>query len=242
MKNWNLLFVVMIFVLLSCKKQEDGPKPDHAIKIGDYNDMFINKLNTTKQLAFNFAPFSFDVDNDGIDDFSISEGHSQVPGNFSIPSALITCLDTKTFFSMVNTFDSTWLSSSTHTTGNVISTSEHYYCHSVPNVPLYRIDSAKHLKRYALGDSVTSGDLWQSRQFGFLNLGNEPFATYYDWVVGGTVHIVYTTYYFNCYFLPREKDVFIGIKKVNGEHTKYGWIKLYIADNNTVTIVESAMQ
>jgi hypothetical protein len=77
-----------------------------------------------------------------------------------------------------------------------------------------------------------------------VNFTDEPFQDYWDYFNNDTVWLHFNTSYKDCYFLPVNHVVFIGVKRTEGERVRLGWIKLSIIQNysKSLYISESAIQ
>jgi hypothetical protein len=250
MKTIKILLILLIIISFSCKKNSNELEIINAIQIEDYSNMDVNRYNTLINLGYDFNPYSFDIDNDGIDDLRISYKDNVIRSNDYFMSGVIECLD-QTYLSKINTIDTTYYEYKTDTTGDdggyiFVRTILTLYCENTSNNLSGSGVEQEHLKVYYKGDIVSPDDSWQSDVFVFANLRDEPATTYWDYWdrICDTVWMHYNISYIDCYFLPTNQTVFIGVKKVKGEQTKFGWIKLILIKNGgkSLYITESAIQ
>jgi len=216
------------FLLFSCTKNNEGIDSKLA-EIGDYSGMDVNTYDTIINLGYNFIPFNFDIDNDDINDFRISYADSVIRNNEGFMAGVIECLDQNMYLSTIHTVDTTYFSRRTQTTlvNRVhISIYSTYQCANTEGFSISETETNIHLKPYYPEENISPNDFWQYGKFVFGNLRDEPSSTYSDVVTTDTIWIRYKVSFLDCYFLPVNQDIYIGIKKVRGLHSRYGWIKL----------------
>jgi hypothetical protein len=244
--NGILLFSVIIF-LLSCEKK-NIETADYTVQIEDYSSMDVNAYDTIINLDYGFNPYSMDMDDDGTDDLRISYKDGVIRSNDYFMSGVIECLDQNTFLSIITKTDTTfyeYLADTTRDGRVVISTNSIYHCeNNTGKLSVSGTEKNYHLKDYYKGDTISPGYEWISGTFTMVNFTDEPFQDYWDYFNSDTVWLHFETSYKDCYFLPVNQVVFIGVKKTQGERVRLGWIKLAIVQNysKSLYISESAIQ
>jgi hypothetical protein len=202
--NGILLFSVIIF-LLSCEKK-NIETADYTVQIEDYSSMDVNAYDTIINLDYGFNPYSMDMDDDGTDDLRISYKDGVIRSNDYFMS------DT-TFYE--------YLADTTRDGRVVISTNSIYHCeNNTGKLSVSGTEKNYHLKDYYKGDTISPGYEWISGTFTMVNFTDEPFQDYWDYFNSDTVWLHFETSYKDCYFLPVNQVVFIGVKKTQGERVR----------------------
>jgi hypothetical protein len=245
MKN-ILLIIVLIVIMLSCKKQDSEVKIDSVV-IGDYSNITKTSYDTLLKFDNNFKPFYLDIDNDSIADFRIENLMKNHP-KYRYMSAQITCLDSNTYLSKVDVTDTTYVYSRVE--GDTIHGTKFYYfsCKkSSAGSYLYDVEQSEKLKVYYKNGMVTNHDSWKSGSFDIINTGGFILNNSELFRNGevDTNRLIIFTFTMDCLFLPQYRMNFIGFKKTKDKQTKFGWIEFGIIgyfNNSTLYIIETAIQ
>ena len=214
-------------ILSSCRKENKVSQTKDRIVIGDYSDMRANNYDTILKLdhqseILHESEIGIDINNDNIDDYKLNISN----GNY-YPIMKILSLSPNSMLDGELVADSTFY----HVDGN----KTYYSCRRMTEndavkkiSPDVFILTPKEEK-----DIINSNDYFKSDTVIFID---ESYSDYWG-------HGTYEDYYDNtCNNLPSNVELFIGIKLLENNLEKLGWIKILILDNNVLVITESAVQ
>ena len=245
-----LLLISSTIILFSCNKHDSEQEPSSEVKIGNYSNMITTRYDTLLSLKYNFSPVSLDVDNDGIFDFRIEYHEANViPINRSFMSAIIVCLDSNTFLSIINKSDTTYIEHLSDTSSDHYKefTTKYRCDKNSDKAEIYGVKQIEYPKTYYKDDTISLDDSWKSKGIVFENIGDPVYWLYHDWYdrINNIVWMYYQVYYIECHFsLPYNQDFYFGFKKVKGNRERIGWIKFRIlpVDGKILFISEAAIQ
>jgi hypothetical protein len=248
LEKLKIVAVLFLFVFSSCKKENKEPliRPDSII-IGDYTDMVRHTYDTVIYYQGNGSGIDLDIDNDNTGDVRLV---SEMWGSVGLghhPRSQIMCLNKNVSLSGYLTSDTTffyldrnivpWSDSIVHV--DEIST---FSCHSI-NVDDTILDIAPDrfkISAKRLYDKINQEDTFKSDSVILIDesyLYPPLIITKQD-----TVIYKYESFFNDCNIFPQNSVSYIGLRIMNGNGIKYGWVKLSVVDNNKIIIFETAIQ
>ena len=240
----SLIFILGLF---SCSKESVEPKlpkPNltnigESIIIGNTTNMIVKNYNHNVS-AIGGVTFSFDIDNNGVHDYSIFSGYVQGQGGGGQASKISSLnlnyllhgkLENNYLYSYSDTITyagpSPWLGE----IHNYISCD-----HINPNETINQIDSNRlHITPLDSSILLYNNSTFSSQQNIYL------YQTSWSMSDSNPPWITQPHRYYNCDYFPLGVEKYIGIKTVINGQTKLGWIKI-ISRGYQVDLIKTAIQ
>jgi len=254
MKLTCLIIAVVVCVFASCKKdvlvfpEPVSPQTDSTLQIGSFNNVVLKTYNVELVGVYYDDPLTFEIDvnNDNSPDFRFSSERWGSPGMGIHPRTKLSCLNENSMlYGQIKTDSTfTFMGVDTYITDSTVTiyNRQHFACNQVTpaytlsavSEPMFRIiprsfNDLLKVSDYFKMDTVTLIDEASS----ILNFGeiHNDTTTYNE--------NVYDNY---CSYLNPGGIYYIGIKMIQGNGPKLGWIKLSVSANKDPTIIESVVQ
>lgn len=256
----GFLFISLLF-LFSCKK-EKFLDPEYLINrgdsiiIGDTTNMIVRHYNVT---LYPYCwpgctqEFPFDINSDGVTDFSFNLGVGYSSGCGSTYQSDIFCLNNNLKINIFYRNDTLYLQQDTTIKSYVTATlnvlveiiNTFKLNNSLPNDLIDTIyKNKKRVTPFKQNDILDKSLLYKSDSV-LLNLipCAQPFQVPTSRISNDTLFQTYTYYKTTIDCFPRNKIQYIGFTfaDINGK-TKLGWIKLDHRSNSTIILYETAIQ
>ena len=251
------IICLIILNFISCKKDsiipEDNSNNKAEIRLGDYDKMLVLNQDLEIEGGYNKEKsLDLDINNDSIGDFRISSVDWGSPGLGRHPTVAIRSLDsvnlicgkllTDTTFYHYQ-IDTTYDNSSSVTTINYRTT---YSCQRIQeNDSIIEIvPDMFHINLYYRNESIAKSDTYEYLPDNYVL--TENWSGFYDGPVPNESRTTYrywiNYHYYNCYAIPYNESIYIGLKIIETGREKLGWIKLSVFNDLKVYIFETALQ
>lgn len=225
----RLAFLFLLILLIGCKKDnEDLPEVDFVV--GETSSrMIIHTYDSTIYIRNWDDNFSFDIDQDGINDFRIISVHVTSPGGINDQEASVEILNKSIEISSGYDIDSIFNCSFYHN-DTLYSTSyfnrrSGYECYG--NETFLRIDTTIHPLVYSKGSTVRDL-IWKKGNIVLSHYVNDAFwlpPPHHNYILYGNWNNANMKYV---------------VFRINGSETRYGWLKLSILDYHEILFYEYA--
>jgi len=241
------LLVCFIYCVSSCRK--DGNQNIVAVT-GEVVGMSILRHDTTIDATFegnwDEEQFKIDLDDDGGFDlmFVSYEDTVNFPGGMYQSTRIVILNDLFAIAEQPNTGDQyESIDSTTYDYYGTFPRKTVYFswqCDSTSSATLIPgINSALFLEK---GDFIFKDFQWDN-QFGGVQLTDIAVEdAYWNFTMGGdSLSGVWLSFEESCSQAPQKNTFYIAFKKEFGSNIKFGWIELFIENNNKVTVGTSAI-
>jgi len=248
MKNiFNVCLLLLLLSNYACKKEEDIYVRSDTVIIGDYTHMVRHIFDTV--IVFNVMPayFDLDLDHDGEGDIRLI---SKKLGSYGIgyhPVSELNCMTNKASVSGFYTQDTMFMyidqSSSIGEDGKVhLDVQQMFSCSPMSDHDTILGINPNVFKISVLttNDKINQETIFKTAS---LILSDDSYGLPPETIIKpDTVMRIFVYNYNNCNTFPQDEVNYIGIRMMNGNEVRYGWIKLSIIANNKIIIYETAMQ
>ena len=247
----KITIIPLLFLLFICackKKENDDPYiRSSTVEIGDYTNMLRHIYDSVIICQGFSATIDLDMDNDKISDIRLI---SRIWGSTGLghhPRSEVYCLTENVSISGYYTSDTTFFSfdqSSYIGSDSTVHIDEYYRysCHKISDhdtIVNIESNSFKVLAKKQ-NDKINLQDVFKTAS---IILSDEsyslpPYTIYKQDTVIRKFEFIGN----DCNTFPLNDVKFLGIRIMNGNEIKYGWIKLSIIDKNRIVVFETAIQ
>jgi len=248
----KIIYLVVLLLVVACTNNKDYP---NSIKIGDTDGMLVTEFDKTFNGVWvgngevNTRTVSFDIDNDGENDFHISSTVDTVYGagsfvpyySFSVKISTYTMnisqnISPKLFESSLTVVGDTLINGVTKTLFQNI------YSECDPTVYDDKIVEA-FTNSFIINDEITVNQLSQSKNGANLSSGVNIYKSSNFFISNpSTYSLSIKEYNYTCLSSVKNESFFIAIYKSDNNFQKLGWIELEILEENTVHLIRTAIQ
>ncbi|MCK9424062.1 MAG: hypothetical protein M0Q38_15865 [Bacteroidales bacterium] len=240
-------FLLFLFIS-ACKKEKDDPYiRSNTVEIGDYTNMLRHIYDSVIFYQGLPAIIDLDMDNDKIADVRLISLMWGSVGLGHHPRSELYCLTENVSISGYYTSDTTFFSfdQSSYIGYDSIVNIDEYYRYSYHKISDH--DTIVNIKSNSFKvlvqrqhDKINQQDVFKTDSIILIDESYifPPYTIYKQ----DTVIRKYEVYYNDCNTFPLNDVNYLGIRIMNGNEIKYGWIKLSIIDKNKIIVFETTIQ
>jgi hypothetical protein len=244
MKPYLILLIGMCYTMTTCKK-DDTERYIESIIIGSESNLLVNSYDIILHGTYN-VPASIDLDVNGDDepDYRLLSEYKGSTGLGFSYGAKIFCLNSDCLINGYSINDTSYIDFKSDTTYNdenvTIQNSYIYSCNKFYGWDYIEVlPDQFHINHKNNGDILYKDVIFQSGTITLNSkyssgLGSAQF-------INDTIIYNYYSYINTCSF-PSDSIKYIGIKIIDNNIEKIGWIKICISDIYIISIFESAIQ
>jgi hypothetical protein len=242
--------ISFLFLLFSsaCKKENDDPYVrSNVVEIGNYTNMSCHIYDSVIFYQGLPASIDLDMDHDKIADVRLISLMWGSAGMGHHPRSEIYCLTENVSISGYYTSDTTFFSfdqSSYIGYDSIVNIDEYYRyaCHKISDhdTIVDIISNSFKVLVKKQNDKIDQQDVFKADSLILIDesFGFPPNTIYKQ----DTVIRKYEISYNDCNTFPQNEVSYLGIRIINENEIKYGWIKISIIDKNKITVFETAIQ
>lgn len=248
MKLPNCLFFFFLIVFISCDKGDSWTNNNEEIKTGDYSGLIVKSYDTIIAGGYHMLrEFNLDVNNDDVYDFKLSSEIFGSPGMGQHPRASIMSLNSKSLFHGNITSDSIFHYEviDVYTSENkTYKTTYHKYTCDKDEDPrcLFSYMSPEYFKftYFETDEIILKSDSFKTDTIDVIHHESTDVSLQVE--KNDTIFNSQTYNSLSCNFFPPNTFKYVGIKIIDGDKEKIGWIKLGIYNTIDFIVLESAIQ
>lgn len=259
----SILFLALFALLVtaslcSCEKTSDPVnEPIDTIVIKTNDSVIILGSNSDSLLItptdiilhgyyHNDESAVFDIDGDSIADLKLVSSDEGLAGTAPVPASYIKCLHPEVMLCNFYKSDTVTMKVTVDTAYDngrmIVQTIRTFECNNyLPGDSITNVTENNHLLYHYEGNSIAIDDSFESSSY---TLARSPYTT--PWMTSfQSDSLVITSmgvYNDNCYSIPDDTPVYIGVKIMKEDKLRLGWIKLSVKDYSVIHIYETAIQ
>jgi hypothetical protein len=248
LRKITIIPLLLFLFITACKKEKDDPYiRSSTVEIGDYTNMLRHIYDSVIFYQGLPASIDLDMDNDKIADIRLISLMWGSQGLGYHPRSELYCLTKNVSISGYYTSDTTFFSfdqSSYIGYDSIVNIDEYYQysCHKISDHDTIANIESNSFKVFVQrqNDKINQQDVFKTDSIILIDesYGFPPYTIYKQ----DTVIRKYEINYNDCNTFPLNDVNYLGIRIMNGNETKYGWIKLSIIDKNKIIVFETTIQ
>ena len=243
-----IILLLSVLFVSACKKKNDDPYiRSDSVEVGDYTNMAYFVYDSVVVYKGLPAIIDLDMDHDQIADIRLISMMWGSVGLGHHPRSELHCLTNNVSVAGYLTTDTTFFSFDQsiypgYDSMVVVDQYFRYSCHRISDhdtVVNIALNSFKVMAK-RLHDRIGHQDVFKTDSITLTDesYGFPPYTIYSQ----DTVFHKYQLEYNDCNTFPADDVNYIGVRIMNGNEVRYGWIKLSIIDKNKIIVFETAIQ
>ena len=254
MKKITVLLIALLFILQSCNKEENNLiniKTDKSnLEIGSTLNMIYNYYDTIVGAGYqNEMSLELDLNNDQNPDITLLYSHYGSLGLGSVPETKIMCLNSNIKLLGYFENDTVFLDTADFYINENYDPIWHIRRYNYRCTRRNELDSIIGIKEDVFkliplnrDDIIKSTDIYSSDSVLLYESNYGSYGPYFYEYTEDTVFGIDSYHYKNCNNFSKNNFGYIGLKIIDDENEKLGWIKLIMMNEGIVMLIESAIQ
>ncbi len=248
MKLPKYLFFLILIGLISCDKGETWTNNSEEIKTGDYSGLLVKSYDIIVDGEYHqLREFSLDVNDDDVYDFKLSSEIFGSPGMGQYPRTTIMSLNSNSLFHGNVTSDSIfhYVFIDIYTSENkTYKTTYHKFTCDNDEDPrcVFSYMSPEYFKftYFETDEIILKSDSFKTDTIDVIRHESTEVGLQVE--KNDTIFNTQTYNSLSCNYFPTNTFKYVGIKIIDGNKEKIGWIKLGVYNTINFIILETAIQ